>query len=88
MHSGFAQFAAFDQDAVDNKAFLAEKGKLTVPVMAIGGEKSFGPTMAVVMRSAADNVTEGVIPGSGHWIMEEHPNATVKMVRGFLGAAN
>jgi len=88
MHSGFAQFAAFDQDAVDNKAFLSEKGKLTVPVMAIGGEKSFGPTMAVVMRSAADNVTEGVIPGSGHWIMEENPDATVKMVRGFLGAAN
>ena len=28
MHSGFAQFAAFDQDAIDNKAFLAAKGKL------------------------------------------------------------
>jgi pimeloyl-ACP methyl ester carboxylesterase len=88
MHSGFAQFAAFDQDAVDNKAFLADKGKLTMPVMAIGGEKSFGLTMAVVMRAAADNVTEGVVPGSGHWIMEENPAATVKMVSAFLRAAN
>src|SRR5262249_22365354 len=43
MHSGFAQFAAFDQDAIDNRAFLA-KGKLTVPVLAVGGEKSFGTT--------------------------------------------
>ena len=51
------QFAAFDQDAIDNKAFLA-KGKLTMPVLAIGGEKSFGPTMAVVMRAAATNVQE------------------------------
>jgi hypothetical protein len=49
MHAGFSQFAAFDQDAIDNKAFLA-RGKLTMPVLAVGGEKSFGPTMAVVMR--------------------------------------
>lgn len=87
MHSGFAQFAAFDQDAIDNKAFLAQ-GKLTVPVLAVGGEKSFGPTMAVVMRAAADNVTEGIVPGSGHWIMEENPQATVKLVTEFLGSAN
>src|SRR6202166_16759 len=33
MHAGFAQFAAFDQDAADNKAFLAA-GKLSVPVLA------------------------------------------------------
>jgi pimeloyl-ACP methyl ester carboxylesterase len=36
------------------------------------------------MRAAADNVQEGVIPDSGHWIMEENPQATVKMVRAFL----
>ena len=57
MHAGFAQFAAFDQDAIDNKAFLAA-GKLTMPVLAVGGEKSFGPTMAVVMRAAATDVQE------------------------------
>jgi len=54
MHSGFAQFAAFDQDAVDNRTMLANYGKLKMPVLAIGGEKSFGPHMAVVMRAAAD----------------------------------
>jgi pimeloyl-ACP methyl ester carboxylesterase len=84
MHSGFAQFAAFDQDAIDNRAFLA-KGKLTMPVLAIGGEKSFGPMMATVMRFAASNVQEGIIPNSGHWIMEENPDATVAIVRAFLG---
>ena len=84
MHSGFAQFAAFDQDAIDNRALLAEKGKLKMPVLAIGGEKSFGIQMAAVMRAGADDVTEGVIPGSGHWIMEENPQATVAQVRAFL----
>lgn len=85
MRAGFTQFGAFDQDAIDNKEFLA-KGKLTMPVLAIGGEKSFGPTMAVVARDAADNVTEAVIPASGHWLMEGQPEATVKVIRAFLDA--
>lgn len=84
MHAGFAQFASFDQDAIDNRAALAAKGKLKMPVYAIGGEKSFGPMMATVMRAGADDVTEGVVPGSGHWIMEENPAATVAMVRAYL----
>jgi pimeloyl-ACP methyl ester carboxylesterase len=83
MRAGFAQFAAFDQDAIDNKAFVAA-GKLDIPVLAVGGEKSFGLTMAAVMRFAASNVEEGVVPDSGHWIMEENPKATVALVRGFL----
>jgi len=84
MHSGFAQFAAFDQDAIDNRAYLAAGGKLAMPVLAIGGEKSFGAAMAVVMRAAATDVTEGVVPDSGHWIMEENPSATIAMIRAFL----
>ncbi|EJL20248.1 alpha/beta fold hydrolase [Novosphingobium sp. AP12] len=85
MHSGFAQFAAFDQDAVDDRAFVAA-GKLTMPVLAIGGEKSFGPMMATVMRFAATDVTEATIPNAGHWLMEEQPKATIAAVRGFLDA--
>jgi pimeloyl-ACP methyl ester carboxylesterase len=83
MHAGFAQFAAFDQDAADNQAFLAA-GKLSIPVLALGGERSFGATMAAVMRFAASEVEEGIVPGSGHWIMEENPSATIALVRAFL----
>lgn len=83
MHAGFNQFKAFDQDARDNRALLA-KGKLPMPVLALGGEKSFGRTMAVIMRAAATNVEEGIVPGSGHWIMEENPTATIGLVTGFL----
>jgi pimeloyl-ACP methyl ester carboxylesterase len=87
MHAGFAQFAAFDQDAADNKVFLAA-GKIDVPVLALGGERSFGTTMAAVMRFAASDVEEGVVPDSGHWIMEENPKATIALVRAFLEKAN
>jgi len=84
MHAGFEQFKAFDQDVIDNKAFIA-RGKLTMPVLALGGEKSFGPMMAIVMRAAASNVTQGIVPNSGHWIMEENPSATIELVTNFLG---
>jgi pimeloyl-ACP methyl ester carboxylesterase/quercetin dioxygenase-like cupin family protein len=83
MHSGFEQFKAFDQDAIDNRAFLAA-GRLTMPVLAVGGEKSFGATMAVVMRAAATNVRQLVIADSGHWLMEESPAATTAAVAAFL----
>jgi pimeloyl-ACP methyl ester carboxylesterase len=60
------------------------KGKLTMPILAIGGDKSFGSTMAVVMRAAATDVTECVIPRYGHWLTEEQPVATITAVRNFL----
>jgi pimeloyl-ACP methyl ester carboxylesterase len=87
MHSGFQQFLAFDQDVIDNRAWQAAGGKLTMPILGIGGQTSFGATMAVIMRAAGSNVQEGIIPASGHWTMEENPKATIAMVRGFLDQA-
>ena len=83
MHSAFQQFAAFHQDAVDNKAFAA-KGKLAMKVLAIGAEKSFGTAMADDISFVANDVTGAVIANSGHWLMEEQPAATVAQVRAFL----
>jgi pimeloyl-ACP methyl ester carboxylesterase/uncharacterized RmlC-like cupin family protein len=82
MRAGFAQFTAFSTDAADNKVF--EQVKLTMPVLAVGGEKSFGPLQAVIMRHVATNVQEAVVPRSGHWLMEESPAYTVSLVRRFL----
>ena len=74
-----------DLDAVGrNAAHLVAEGKLTMPILAIGGEKSFGPMMATVMRAAATNVTEAIVPNSGHWVMEENPTATIKLITDFL----
>jgi len=84
MHGGFSQFAAFDQDVIDDRAFLAKNGKLSMPVLAVGGNKSFGLTMAAVAREAFSNVQAVSIPDSGHWLMEEQPTATVAAIRTFL----
>jgi pimeloyl-ACP methyl ester carboxylesterase len=84
LHDAFAQFAAFRQDGVDNRKFLAE-GKLTMPVLAIGGEKSFGEGFANEIGFAADNVRALSIPDSGHWLMEEQPKLTMDAITVFLG---
>jgi pimeloyl-ACP methyl ester carboxylesterase len=83
MHSAFNQFAAFAQDAIDNKEFAA-KAKLTMPVLAIGAEKSFAAAMADDLRFVASDVTSAVIPNSGHWLMEEQPAATIDAILAFL----
>jgi len=82
MSAGFAQFTAFSQDVEDNKVF--QRTKLTMPVLAVGGEKSFGATEAAVMRNVAINVREAVVPGAGHWLMEESPAFTIALVQDFL----
>ena len=83
IHDAFAQFAAFRGDGLDNQKFLAE-GKLTMPVLAIGGEKSFGIGFANEIGFAADNVRALSIPNSGHWLMEEQPEATMAAILSFL----
>ena len=83
MHDAFEQFVAFPQDGIDNRAFLA-KGKLSMPVLAIGGEKSYGAALAEELRFVATNVTALEIPDAGHWLMEEQPAKTVAAISAFL----
>jgi pimeloyl-ACP methyl ester carboxylesterase len=85
MHDAFEQFAAFNQDAKDNQALFAKGGKLKMPVLALGAEKSFGKGEADLLNTVASNVTGGIVPSSGHWVMEENPQATTKLVTAFLG---
>jgi pimeloyl-ACP methyl ester carboxylesterase len=40
--------------------------------------------MATVMRAAASNVQEAVVPHAGHWLMEENSAATIRLVVDFL----
>jgi pimeloyl-ACP methyl ester carboxylesterase len=82
MHSAFAQFLSFPRDAEDNRKAIATK--LGMPVLAIGGAKSFGANEAVVMRNAATHVTELVIPDAGHWLMEEAPGPTMAAIQDFI----
>ncbi len=77
------QFAAFAQDAIDNQELVA-KGKLKMPVLAIGGDHSYGAQLAAEVGFAAADVRAAVINDSGHWIMEEQPEQAVAIILAFL----
>jgi pimeloyl-ACP methyl ester carboxylesterase len=55
-----------------------------MPVLAFGGEATFGPGIGEVIRGVADNVEDAIIPDCGHWITEEQPQATTDLVVDFL----
>ena len=84
IHDAFSgQFAAFAQDAIDNQTLLG-KGKLTLPVLAIGGDHSYGAHLAAEVGFAAADVRSAVISNSGHWIMEEQPQQAIAVIVAFL----
>jgi len=82
MRAGWAYFAAFPQTAKDF-ARLAET-KLSMPVLAIGGDKSLGEFLGRQMKLVASNVTAVVVEGSGHWLLEEQPDQTTRALTAFL----
>jgi pimeloyl-ACP methyl ester carboxylesterase len=87
MRAGFELYRAFERDAADNRAALARNGKLTVPVLAVGGEISTsGPLVEEMMREVAGDVTGVRIPRTSHWVAEENPAGVVRALLDFLAA--
>jgi pimeloyl-ACP methyl ester carboxylesterase len=78
------QFAAFARDAEENKALFAKVGKLRMPVLAIGGDHSYGASMKTELEFVASDVQGAVITDSGHWIMEEQPQQAIAIIAKFI----
>jgi pimeloyl-ACP methyl ester carboxylesterase len=85
MRAGLEVYRAFDRDVEDNKAAIRASGRLTIPVLAIGGEIStLGPVMGEMMREVADDVRTVRVAGTAHFIAEENPDAMVAELISFL----
>ena len=78
------QFAAFARDAEENQALFAKGGKLSMPILAIGGDHSYGAAMKTELDAVASHVDGAVITNSGHWIMEEQPKQAVDVIVAYL----
>jgi len=82
MRAGFEVFRAFEQDAQDFAALAATP--LTMPVLVLTGEKASGPTLIEQARLVARDVKGQVVPGVGHWLMEEARDVVVPAITKFL----
>jgi pimeloyl-ACP methyl ester carboxylesterase len=65
--------AAFETVNVEAN-IVRSKRPLTMPVLALGGERGYGPRMVEAMRAFAKDVVGGEVTGSGHYLPEEDPD--------------
>jgi pimeloyl-ACP methyl ester carboxylesterase len=82
MHAGWAYFVSFLQAARDF-AQLSQT-KLTMPVLTIGGDKSLGEALGQQAKLVATDATILVLKNTGHWVLEENPQATTEALEKFL----
>src|SRR5262245_29811438 len=82
MRAAWAYFVSFQQAAKDF-ARLSQT-KLMMPVLSIGGEKATGAVLAHQIPLVATNTKSVVLPNTGHWVMEENPQATLDALVPFL----
>jgi pimeloyl-ACP methyl ester carboxylesterase len=87
MRAGFELYRAFDVDAAHNREALQRNGKLTIPVLAVGGAISTsGPLVEEMMREVAEDVVGVRVDRTAHWVPEENPGAFVAALLDFLRA--
>jgi pimeloyl-ACP methyl ester carboxylesterase len=82
MRAGFEWYRTMDQDLPAMQQ--AAETKLTIPVLALGGDVSLGGTPVNAMRAVAENVQGGVLERCGHWMPEEQPAETLARLQAFL----
>ncbi len=82
MRSGFDYYRAIFDSIAQNRETAAKK--LPMPVLAIGGEKWLGPLMTKMVEPIAKTLRVEIIDGSGHFVPEEAPEATARLLQKFL----
>jgi pimeloyl-ACP methyl ester carboxylesterase len=82
MRAGWAYFVSFGQAAKDF-AQLSQM-KLSMPALAIGGDKADGELLGQQMKIVASDAQVVVLKKTGHWVLEENPKGTTDALMNFL----
>jgi pimeloyl-ACP methyl ester carboxylesterase len=83
MSAGFDYYRAVIDDLSDARSVWSDK--LTLPVLAVGGEHSFAVAVSASMQRIANDVTAVVISGAGHWVPDEKPAELAAELIDFFG---
>ena len=82
MRAGWAYFVSVGQAAKDF-AQLSQM-KLSMPALAIGGDKANGELLGQQMKIVASDAKVVVLKKTGHWVLEENPKGTTDALMNFL----
>ena len=82
MRAGFEYFRNFERDAVD----FARMGstRLSMPMLVLSGEKAGSTFLIEQAKLVASDVRGQVVPGVGHWLMEEAPKIVIPAITSFV----
>jgi pimeloyl-ACP methyl ester carboxylesterase len=83
--AGYNYYRAFPDNEAYNLAHATPK--LTMPVLAMGGDNSFGTAVGTSFENVATDVHTVVAPGSGHYIPEEDPAFLAECANLFFSSA-
>jgi pimeloyl-ACP methyl ester carboxylesterase len=82
LRASFEFYRAIPTSAAQNEE--RKNRRLTMPVLALGGEESGGENAANAMKLVADDVQAVVLAGSGHWVAEQAPDQLLDVLTEFL----
>jgi len=82
LRGSFGFYRAIPATSAQNEQRKARR--LTLPVLAIGGEESTGEGVGKTMKLVADDVQSVVLAGSGHWVAEQAPDQLLAALTEFL----
>ena len=57
---------------------------LSMPLLVLSGEKAGGTFLNEQAKLVATDVKCQVVPGSGHWLMEEAPQTVIPAILDFI----
>ena len=82
LHGSFGFYREFDTTLAQNDQ--RAKQQLAMPILAIGGEASYGTHVGEAMSHLATDLQTAVIPGAGHWVAEQAPDELMSALTPFL----
>ncbi|QGN37284.1 alpha/beta fold hydrolase [Klebsiella oxytoca] len=88
LHAAFGYYKSHAKSIAQNEQLLAEGKKLSIPSMALTGEKGVNDVLVKEMRSRfvqdPQNFKGVILPDTGHWMVEENPTAVSDELSQFL----
>jgi pimeloyl-ACP methyl ester carboxylesterase len=82
MRAGFEYFHNFERDAEDFAQLSTTP--LPMPMLVLAGEKASGNFLIDQAKLVATDVRGQIVPGSGHWLMEEAPQIVMPAIVEFV----
>ena len=82
VHAGMEWFRVIDEDAKEFHAYAAQP--LKIPMLVLTGEKGSGESLIKQAQLIDTDVQGAVVPGAGHWLLEEAPGFVIPKVVDFL----